>query len=77
MRIYMSIPNLYKGFRNLEPFCAELNGSWSKRGEIFPMYDPKTLEIFECGFNSNMGMIVAFAEIPMSEFRKKTKGLKP
>lgn len=77
MRVYMCIPNLYQGFRELEPFCAELCSAWSKTGELFPMYDSKTLEVFECGFNTKYGIICAYAEVSVSEFRKKSQGLKP
>lgn len=77
MRVYMHISNLYKGFRELEPFTEKLTSVWSKTGEIFPMYDPETLEIFECGFNTKYGEICAFAEVTMAEFRKKSQGLKP
>jgi hypothetical protein len=77
MRVYMSIPNLYQGFRELEMFCAVVNNAWSTTGQIFPMYDPETLEIFEVAFNTVHGALCAYDIVPFETFRKKTKGLKP
>lgn len=35
------------------------------------MYDPDTMEIFECGFNPESGEIVAFATVSIAEFRNR------
>lgn len=75
MQVYCYIKGLYKGFRDLEPFCREVSSSWSKTGQTFPMYDNETKEIFECGFNVSSGYVVAYAQVSMSEFRKKTESI--
>lgn len=71
MKIYMQIKGEYKGFRELESFNSIVSSAWSKTGQIFPMYDIETSEIFECGFNAEYGEIVAFATVSMERFREK------
>ncbi len=70
-RIYCYIPGVFKGFRELSSFRPEVSSVWSKTGEIFPMFDDETGEIFECGFNNEESVIVAYAEISAQEFRAR------
>ncbi|MBE6771004.1 MAG: hypothetical protein E7547_02510 [Ruminococcaceae bacterium] len=71
LRVYCQIPEVYDGFRNLEKFNEVATSSWSPAGEFFPMYDPDTSEIFECAFNAQEGLIVAYKEISVEEFRAR------
>ncbi len=73
MRVYCKIYGVYEGFRVLESFNPIVGKVWSATGEFFPMYDPETNEIFECGFNKSLSMIVAYAEIDIKDFREKLK----
>jgi hypothetical protein len=70
-RIYCNIEGVFKGFRELQTFRSEVSLVWSKTGEIFPMFDEDTGEIFECGFNKERAEIVAFGEISAKEFRAR------
>lgn len=70
-KIYCNVPSIYKGFRELEFFKREVSEAWSKTGQVFPMYDKDSGEIFECAFNPESGLIVAYAEVSVSEFRSK------
>lgn len=70
-KIYCNIPSIFKGFRELEFFKREVSEVWSNSGQFFPMYDKESGEIFECGFNSESGFIVAYAEVSVSEFRSR------
>lgn len=71
MKVFCCIPNEFKGFRDLERFGDEASRAWSPRGDVFPMYDFDTLEIFECGFNAEYGSIVAYAPISIERFRER------
>ena len=71
MQVYCSINGVYKGFRELESFNQEVAKAWSKTGQTFPMYDVDTVEIFECGFNAEAGLIVAYGEVSIEKFREK------
>lgn len=71
MTVYCFVPGQFRGFRDLEMFCREATSAWSKNGQIFPMYDPETKEIFECAFNAESGYLVAYASVSMAEFRKR------
>lgn len=73
MRVYCKIYGVYEGFRVLEMFDPMVGKVWSSTGEFFPMYDPETNEIFECGFNSAFSTVVAYAEIDVKDFREKLK----
>lgn len=73
MRVYCKIYGVYEGFRVLEMFDPMVGKVWSSTGEFFPMYDPETNEIFECGFNSAFSTVVAYAEIDIKDFREKLK----
>lgn len=70
-RIYCNIEGVYKGFRTLDTFRPEVSFAWSKTGEIFPMFDEETGEIFECGFNNIRSEIVAYRDVSVSEFRNR------
>lgn len=71
MKVYCSIPNQYEGFRELENFNNAVSKAWSKTGQIFPMYDIETTEIFECAFNPDFGSTVAFNPITIERFRER------
>lgn len=38
------------------------------------MYDPETLEIFQCSWNAEESSLVAYAEVSLVEFRKRLSG---
>lgn len=71
MKVFCFIPSVFKGYRDLQPFNNAANKAWSKTGEIFPMYDEISGEIFECGFNAEHCSIVAYNEISVEQFREK------
>lgn len=71
MQVFCTIKNQYEGFRELEKFNAAASVYWSKTGQIFPMYDIETAEIFECAFNAETGIIVAYATVSIEQFREK------
>jgi hypothetical protein len=71
VRVYCCIPNVFKGFRELESFNSEVSKAWSQKGDIFPMYDSVTGEIFECAFNVEYSVITAYAEVSIERFREK------
>ena len=73
-RIYCTIQGTFRGFRELESFSHIVNSAWSKDPRFFPMYDPDTLEVFECSWNAEESIIVAFAEVPLKEFRMRLAG---
>jgi hypothetical protein len=73
-RIYCTIQGTFRGFRELENFSHIVINSWSKDPRFFPMYDPDTLEVFECSWNAEESVIVAFAEVPLKEFRERLSG---
>ena len=73
-RIYCTIQGTFRGFRELESFSNIVNTAWSKDPRFFPMYDPETLEVFECSWNAEESLIVAFAEVPLKEFRMRLAG---
>ncbi len=75
MKVYCNIEGVYKGFRELQSFNPIVAQNWSKDVRIFPMFDIDTLEVFECGFNREFGDVVAFAEVPMNEFRRKVSAM--
>lgn len=70
-RVFCIVPEQFRGFRELASFRPEVSSAWSKTGEFFPMYDIDTNEIFECGFNSEKGLVVAFNSISAKEFRAR------
>ncbi|MBQ4604286.1 MAG: hypothetical protein IJB16_06760 [Clostridia bacterium] len=73
-RIYCTIQGTFRGFRELESFSNIVNEAWAKDPRFFPMYDPDTLEIFECSWNAEESVIVAFAEVSVKEFRMRLAG---
>lgn len=73
-RIYCTIQGTFRGFRELESFNNIVNNAWSTDPRFFPMYDPDTLEVFECSWNAEESLIVAFAEVPLKEFRVRLAG---
>ena len=73
-RIYCTIQGTFRGFRELESFSHVVTNAWSKDPRFFPMYDPDTLEVFECSWNADESVIVAFAEVPLDEFRVRLSG---
>lgn len=73
-RIYCTIQGTFRGFRELESFSNIVNEAWSKDPRFFPMYDPDTLEIFECSWNEEESSIVAYAEVSLHSFRMRLAG---
>jgi hypothetical protein len=73
-RIYCTIQGTFRGFRELESFSHVVTNVWAKDPRFFPMYDPDTLEIFECSWNAEESSIVAYAEVSIDEFRKRLSG---
>lgn len=74
-KVYCIIPGEFRGFRELSGFRSEVSSAWSKTGEFFPMYDVDTCQIFECGFNAERGIIVAYAEITIKGFRARLENI--
>lgn len=70
-KVYCQIPEVFKGFRELCFFKKVVSDSWCKTGQFFPMYDEDSGELFECAFNPDSGLIVAYAELDNKEFRKR------
>lgn len=73
-RIYCTIPETFRGFRELALMSAVANSAWCSTGEFWLMHDPETNEIFECAWNNKEGNIVAFREVPFAEFRMRLLG---
>lgn len=73
MRIYCKINGVYEGWRELEMFNSVVGKYWCKSGEFFPMYDPETNEIFQCGVNTSTNVIIAYLEVDAKEFRERLK----
>lgn len=73
-RIYCNIPGSFRGFRELETMSAVANQAWCERGEFWLMYDAETNEVFECAFNSEYSVIVAYREVSIEELRKRLSG---
>lgn len=75
MRVYCMVEGQYKGYRELTSFNPIVSNNWSKEHKVFPMYDDQTMQIFECGFNAQESLIVAYAEISFNEFKRKIESL--
>ena len=73
-RVYCKIFGSYNGFRSLERFSDVVNNAWCSDPRFFIMYDPDTLEIFQCSFNKEESLIVAYAEVSVQEFRMRLAG---
>ena len=73
-RVYCKIFGSYNGFRSLERFSNVVNNAWCSDPRFFIMYDPDTLEIFQCSFNKEESLIVAYAEVSVQEFRMRLAG---
>lgn len=73
-RVYCKIFGSYNGFRSLERFNEVVNNAWCEDPRFFVMYDPDTLEIFQCSFNKEESLIVAYAEVSVQEFRMRLSG---
>lgn len=75
MKVFCNLIGDYRGYRELQQFNPIVSSNWSEHGQIFPMYDLDTMQIFECGFNAQESLIVAFAEISAEEFRRKISSI--
>lgn len=73
-RIYCTARETFRGFRELESFNNIVNNAWSEDPRFFPMYDPDTLEIFDCSWNAEESLIVAYATVSIKEFRTRLSG---
>lgn len=67
--LYSEIGNQRK-FIEMQMFNKACNNAWSKTGEIFPMQDASG-QLYECSFNANSGLIVAYSKISVQEFRQR------
>lgn len=75
MKVYCLLRNEYQGYRDLTSFNPVVSNNWSANGQLFPMYDIDTMQIFECGFNAKECLIIAYSEITIEEFRRKIESI--
>ena len=75
MKVYCLLKEEYRGYRDLQQFNPIVSMNWSMHGQLFPMYDLETMQIFECGFNVKESLIVAYSEITIEEFKRKISSI--